>query len=229
MEIICGVHIFATLIDLFIAGEITAWRDLWIIGDDFINEIFHELQRVHEEAGDKNRQDLFIYDYFNVKCFTPNPLSMLKNVTARLVNAFVKALNENNRMPSFILVIPDWNLPKFINFYGEDSKQVLHDVMKWVVTNFTRVIQSKKDSLTHRKIGAIHSEPVVIWVKMINRHAEFHRVLKLRTKFNAVLQDIISEKKGHYCIDVNYAVSEVSYFNTGNKLSVEGMRAYWRG
>ena len=88
-----------------------ALRDLWIIGDDFMNKIFHELQKLHESAKDRNWQDLFMYSQFNVKCFTPNPLSSLRNIAARIVNAFIKALNENNKMPDMVLVIPDWNLP----------------------------------------------------------------------------------------------------------------------
>ena len=110
---------------------------------------------MHESAQKKNQKDMFIYEQFNVKCFTLNPLSALHNVPARIVNAFIKALNECNKLPEFVIVIPDWNLPKFVNFFGDEAKLVLYEVMSWIVTSFNHAIQSKKDGLSHRKPGSV--------------------------------------------------------------------------
>ena len=80
----------------------------------------------------------------------------------------------------------------------------------------------------HRKPGTmVEGEPKFIWLKMINRHAEFTKVLKLRVKYNAVLDDIMSPKKDHQVADVNYAVNDSSYFVSRNCLTGKGAVAFW--
>ena len=127
-------------------------------------------------------------------------------------------------------MIPDWDLPHFIKFHeSTEVKQVYYNVINWIVTNINQAVQSKKDSLTHRQPGAVVSgKPEFIWIKMINRHAEFSRVLKNRTKFNTALEDIISQRKGHSLIDVNYAVNERNYFSPRNRLTGDRAAAFWR-
>ena len=95
------------------------------------------------------------------------------------------------------------------------------------MTNISRAIQSKRDSLSHRKPGSIDKDPNIVWVKMINRHAIFNRVLKIGPKFNAVIDDLIKDRKGHYAIDVNYAMNEISYFTGNNQLTSQGMNTFW--
>ena len=62
---------------------------------------------------------------------------------------------------------------------------------------------------------------------MINWHAYFHHVLKLCTKFNALIEDLVSEQKSHYCIDMNYIMNQQGHFRNDNTLSVDGMQTYW--
>ena len=66
-----------------IAGEVKAFKDLWIIGDQFVNEVFHALQELQQSAKINKKRGPFIYDEFNVRCFTSNPLSPVKNVAVR--------------------------------------------------------------------------------------------------------------------------------------------------
>ena len=105
----------------------TAWKDIWFIGDAFVNDIYHELQNL-QESRKRHKQSLYIYQEFNVKCFTTNPLANIKNVAVRLLNAFIKALNDNNKLPKYVVFIPDWDLISYINYFESDVKQVIFNI-----------------------------------------------------------------------------------------------------
>ena len=90
-----------------IAGTISTIKDLWFIGDEFVNKMYHALQAIQTENRVVKKRDLFIYEEFNVKCFTKNPLTNVHSVATRLVNALIKALNDHNHLPRLIIVIPN--------------------------------------------------------------------------------------------------------------------------
>ena len=78
------------------------------IGDVFIHDIYHALQQMNTTAKVSKNTAVYIYDMYNVRCFTANPLSEVKNVAARLVNALIKAVNDAEKLLKSIIVIPDW-------------------------------------------------------------------------------------------------------------------------
>ena len=63
-----------TYLRLFMfAGTILANNDAWIIGDNFVNEIFHCYPDWNLECHANNLQQPYLYDYYNVKCYTASP------------------------------------------------------------------------------------------------------------------------------------------------------------
>ena len=81
----------------------------------------------------------------------------------------------------------------------------------------------------HRILGAVaDGEPKVIWVKMINRHAEYDKVLSIRTRFNNILEELIVDRRYHHVMDVNAALDHANCFSPRNRLSPEGETRFWR-
>ena len=75
------------------------WKEFWVIGDAFDHKIYHTLQQINTAAKNSKKQIPYIYDMYNVRCFTANPLSEIRNVVARLVNALIEALNDAEKLP----------------------------------------------------------------------------------------------------------------------------------
>ena len=82
-------------------------NDLWVIGDRFIHDIFYALGKLKTQASMKQKELPYMYNYFNISCFTSNPKSFERNTLARIVNCLVKALNDTVKLPRLILVVPD--------------------------------------------------------------------------------------------------------------------------
>ena len=52
----------------------------------------------------------YLYEQYNVSCFTTVPQSLTRNMLARLVNCFIKALNDTTKLPQLVLIAVDWDI-----------------------------------------------------------------------------------------------------------------------
>ena len=231
------------------AKTVTAFKDLWIIGDDFVNKIYHSLPsmnaKAHEQiraAEQKAKRNMemeklpqhsvktpYVYNYFNIRCFTSKPASTNASIPARLVNCLIKTTNEIEKLPRIIVVVPDWDILKFINHTSYGVVEITDKIVRWIVTNMQRTIDARKDRLMNLKPGALATgEPKVIWVKMINRLAAYDQTLKKRCKYNAMVENILVEKSNHYLIDLHPMVNDANLFTALNDLNGDGCFAYWK-
>ena len=175
-----------------------------------------------------------------MRCFASNLLTKKKEAPARLVNSLINALTETEHMdgplktmpavpflPRYILIVPDWDIVKHIGHYKFGVTTILQKVVKWIVVNMFRAIETRKEDLAQSKKGATFpSEPKIIWVKMINRVNCHDRALSVRNKFNAVLDDILADYNNHYVIDINTKLSDASYF-AKNTFNEDGAIHFW--
>ena len=123
----------------------------------------------------------YVYTQYNVKCFTSNPISTVKSVPARLVNCLIKAINEGatkeERLSRLIVIIPDWDMLKYMNHNTHGITKLTTKLVQWMVTNIDWALLSRKEQIGKLKPGALsQNEPKVIWVLVINRLYSFDKV-----------------------------------------------------
>ena len=220
---------FYSIIILF-AGEILAFNDLWLVGDDFLHDHYYKLPQIKNDAYLARERLPYMYDFYNVSCFTPNPQSLTTNVIARLVNSFIKALNDTNKIPRIVLIIPEDDLLTYLFKQNEEFGigTITFKVLNWISTQMTRATDAKKDDLKRVKPGAvIPTEPKFIWVKMLNRVNARSDLLALRSKFNEVLEEVLYKKDQHYIIDIVTAMADSSFYDKNNYINGEGLKRFW--
>ena len=215
---------------IYHAGVIPARSDVWFIGDDFVNGVFHTLQHLKDKAITDRRDPPYIYQFYNVACYTPNPKSPLRNVLARLVNCFVKALNNAKRLPRLVIIIPESDLTDYLsknkNF---DMKILATKSINWIMNQMNRALQAKEENLKSRCPGSVIStEPKFIWIKKFECISDYSTLLSLRYKYNEALQEQISKRSKHYIMDVNEAMAEKTFFDLTNKLNGRGKVHFWK-
>ena len=177
------------------------------------------------------KQQPYVYDYYNVTCYTPNPKSILKNIMARMVNALVKALNGATKLPRIILIIPDFDMLKNMPHDKEDKamKKAIQKVVFWTVNQMYRAIEAKIDNLQRKNPGVIIvGEPKVIWVEAVNRPNGLDYILTLRRKFNDSLHQNLKDRNQHYVMNINRYMDETGYFDQFNQLNDFGKSRYWQ-
>ena len=157
---------------------VVAVNNIWFIGDEFVNKIYHAYPAIKTEAKLADKEQPFVFEHFNIRSFTSKPTAVTRSVPAKILNCLIKALNENNKMPKLIVIIPDWDLLKFFNHNTYGVMELTNEVVTWMVNNMIWAIQLKKETMEKIKPGSIVSgEPKFIWVKMVNRLRRYEKIL----------------------------------------------------
>ena len=166
------IHVHtATSLQLFvflIADKVEVYHDIWMIGDDFLNDSRDSLFGLKCAAIAAKRPSLIPYmlKYFNTGGhFTT---STILNITTRMVNAFVDVLNARPKLPKYVLVIPDKDIvtkTKMEMGHSIFLGAALHSIIKQMDAFVCR----RRTDLTDKKPGAAISDdfPKFIWVRML--------------------------------------------------------------
>ena len=203
-------------------------NDLWIIGDAFLNRNYHTLSEIKREAERARKQIPYIFDYYNIQCFTPNPKSLVSEVLAKFVNCLVKALNQTLKLPKLVVVIPDDDILRYVFEDTEECKRLTKTAIRWVVNQMIRAVDAKKDNMSRRKPGAVMAkEPKFIWIKMFDRISSRERLYDYREMYNECLETLLAEKEEHYILDVNVHLQESGLFDSGDCLNAHGRKIFW--
>ena len=172
----------------------------------------------------------YLYENFNVKCFTTDPRSMTKSILARIVNCFIKALNDATKLPKWVIIVPDGDVLKYIarGLIPGGAKRVSAGSLKWIITQMNRALEAKKENMFKKKPGSIVAEhPKIIWIEMFNRTNGYNKILALRSKYNESLHEEIRKFVNIHIMSVNKAMMDVNLYDRFNNLNGFGRIRFW--
>ena len=134
-------------------------------------------------------------------------------------------------MPRIILMVIDddilLHIVKRVN--DENKERFMKKALTWVIEQVDRAIEIKKESLQQRKPGAlIAGEPKLIWIEMMNKMNGVSKILKMRGKFNELMNNIMANREQHYVINVNRIMDDSSYFDQFNQINEHGITRFWQ-
>ena len=236
MEIECSIYVSQTVkiysnpksqISFhFFIGEIKALKGLWFIGDDAVTDSYHVFPAMKNEAVLAKRRIPYVFEFYNVSCFTTNLLSEMKDVLARLVNSFVKALNENVYLPRLVVVIPEDDLLHFIDHFCSGISLISSVAINWIVNQMERAVEAIKDYLQRQCLGAIApNEPKFIWVKAISKG--FRKTEStVKYKYNPEMEEALTNQRNHYIMSLQRSFNS-THFNSRGKFTASGNVRFW--
>ena len=207
--------------------EIKALKQLWFIEDEFVNETYHSLASMKCDYVVEKKPLPFVYQHYNVSCYTTNPLAQNKDVISRLLNCFIKALNDHAYLPQVIIMIPDHDLIHHIDDYGPGFRLLVGTSIGYIADQIDRAIEIRKDQLMAKCPGTIDENSVkIVWIKALGRMKSQDEAT-VKYKFNAELEEVLSQRGNHFIMDVQRAVSNVTDFNQFGDLSGPGRIRFW--
>ena len=189
-------------------------------------------QKKKLNAADGKEPMPYLHDYYNISFYMAKQSSLIKNVLTRMFNSLAEALNLNqgaNQLLRIILVIPDSDILKFVNHYTYGVSVITGRCLSWLINNFEREIEAKKEQLRKKKPGSVsQNEPKIIWVKMLDTpNTTYSDLMACRKKFNSILEEILAQKKNHFIIDINDVMFHKSHFRQTNILNARGKERFW--
>ena len=195
------------------------------MGDAFLDDMYKTLQDLKTAAIDKKIRMPYIYKQFNVKLLMMGSLTQYKSVMARLVNSLIKGLNDSpTKLPRFILILPDADILRFLNFYTYGVTTVTGCCLTWIINTMDRLIETRKEQLRRRRPGAIVAdEPKVIWFTMMNRPGiHYSDLYAVRHKYNKNLKELLDQKTNHFLLDVNDTICHPMHYISSKYMNARG-------
>ena len=179
----------------------------------------------------KERQP-FMYEFYNTKFFMQQPLSSVRLLENRVINAFIEGLNEMVKLPKYILVVLDKNLIDAVDTeFG--VKLALMKMVNYISNELIKAINCRKDDIKMKRPGGLASsgEPRLIWVSVVHRpkntHPNMHHIYKLVSKTNEVIEEVVKRNNRISHILYVESVNEYMHFDHVGKLTDIGKQHYW--
>ena len=207
--------------------------DIWIIGDDFLTELFPTLQAMKKEAKIAKKTPPYLYEEFNIIGYLSTSLGLNRSFMGRIFNNLIEAINKNDKVPKYIMFVLDAGLLQDANFFRWGLGDILDRCLKYMIGEVTKIMDAKIESMLKIKPGAVKYLPKIIWVKMINRSSVPVSKLSLiediegvRRKYNTALERAIAGEKRNFVLELT-SMKHHHYDHTG-KLLAGGRQQFWR-
>ena len=105
----------------------------------------------------------------------------------KMINCIIDPLNKYNTMPRFLVIIPDADIVKYVNYTGSGRSRILGAAIEWFTDELLELIKEKKDAMRLTRPGSVTPlEPKIIFVKMIDRPDCKEEYASQREKFNVI-------------------------------------------
>ena len=142
-------------------------KDVWLIGDEFLRRIHHNLQEWKSDQSSTNRPLPYICNQYNVSAWYDSPLT--NNHTGRIYNSFIDGLNSNPKLPKYELMIIDADIIIGSNHLDYGIMHIIKEQLDWLFSKINKAIHRRQEDLKAKRGGAVSSsfEPRLIWVSMI--------------------------------------------------------------
>ena len=137
----------------------------------------------------------YLYQHYKITPFyqasSGSPAGTLQNV----YNSLVEALNNENKLPEYIIFLLDCDLTLEMDFCCPVAVFVLEHLTHWLSKQVNHAISACREKLHDICPRAVGSQPKVIWIHMINRpfinrhpYPTYNYAVELRSKFNGILE-----------------------------------------
>ena len=200
-----------------------------MVGDQFLFDVFLVLPQLNTEGWSAVEKP-YLYQFFNVSSFVTNPLSLIENKLARMINALMSVLNQNNKLPRLLIMIPESDLLEQLDFINSGKAIMIGMCFDYLINNIMKAIQAKKESLWQARPGAVTAnEPKVLWISLINRKGDvsddYSSVVRIT---NEIIEEALTKHRNNFWLSLDNVFDEQYYFSSQGQLTGVGKVKFWR-
>ena len=132
----------------------------------------------------------YLKDRYDIKVFNDNTFSLMTEVTARLHNNFIRAVNENVIFPKAIIFVIDGDIIKTVSYNNYGISEVFGKILKNLMVGIHRTILSQKEKLQSKSKRLWY--PSVLWA-LAPQHTNFPgHWNNNRRKFNDCIESLVT-------------------------------------
>ena len=120
---------------LSLTDNVKALFDAWFIGDTFLQDLAQTYETIRQKAeksrGDKDK--MYLLQYYNVKTGYKRLSIGVRRASARILNSLIDLLNEEHKLPRFLVVIVDKDLIADTDIFDGYASKMINDMIHWLV------------------------------------------------------------------------------------------------
>ena len=210
-----------------------AASDVWLVGDQFLRDLYPSLQAARAKAVLDKKVKPYLYEYYNIIPRFPATNSVIRSTLARIFNEFVSAMNDRTRLPRYVIMLLDKELVESADHNNFGIQKILTEMVSWLARNIDKVVDLRKEDIRVKRPGAIASsgEPRIIWMKMlfrpiINDPTKSYIFAQCK-KYNDVLEETIQKFKHAHIMTIDVPTDDQRLFDKWGNLSGIGMQRFW--
>ena len=226
---------YLTLPSIFmISDSIEAIHNVWFIGDALLREIYNTYQVIKTKAEmSKKEFQPYMQEYYNVLAYFYASGTNNGRVIARLINSFVKGLNDRECIPKHVVFVLDNEIIEDINIFNYGAAKAITANLTWIMKQANILVHRKRLQILAKKPGALSnkSDPNIIFTRMLKR-ADFYpigskmeSVCSLRGKFNEILSQAVA-KQDQFLLQIK-SCNTTNHFDMAGILSNKGKFDFW--
>ena len=217
------------MISCIFAAKLPALKEVWMVGDDFLNSTYDTFITMRKRLKKEENAMPYIYKQYNISYLIEDQLEGNTNAVAKILNAVIKGLNETAKLPRFIIIIPENDILKSVNYFGFGISVLVGRCLNWLVTQIDRAVEARREKVKKIRPGAVfHNEPKYVWLKVFDCPSIQHPMFTVREKYNAILEEILASKCNHFIINVNKAMSNPTFFMPNGLITAHAQEAFWQ-
>lgn len=211
--------------NLLFADKVRANNNIWLLGDNFLNEAIPVLKQIQFEK----KGYLYMYQNFDVKGFFPKKLDQTV-FGKQLLNQLTVALTEDDRLPTVIILVVGNRQVDNMVLTPVQTKRIWNIVFMEI----TRLIRSRKDQLDPKCY--FHNQPRLYINNMFPRHKDdcddkgrtTECFKTKRRRFNNVLPQAAAKHDVTVLPITGILPDEKNFFlGHAGELSGKGHEAFW--
>ena len=176
----------------------------------------------------------YLEQFYNVQGFYTTISDLKTNASSRIINSLIDALNAEDRLPRFLVIVIDKDMAVDFNDLDYDISKEFESVTNWLTRQVEIVVHRKKTQILARKPGAIgaESDPTVIYIDMIERPKTMHlwdkakKLCEMRYKFNKSLHAAV-DHQNHKILSIRSCMG-AEHFDANSDLTNSGRIEFWR-
>ena len=228
--------------------NIQAINDVKFVGDMLIKEVFDTYHALVHQSQSRNREKpiprLYLDEFYNVSKFTTGISDLKVNVTARIYNSVIDALNDDAlnddaHLPRYLIIALDKDVLKDLSELEFGVTKNLTSILNWLTRKIDIAVRRKRCQINEKKPGATGSQkdPTIIYIDMIQcigmsqcigmpkDNLKLKSILDLRFKFNSILQAAI-ENQDDRVMSIR-SCATANHFDAAGNLTNRGKIAFW--
>ena len=205
----------------YFVGNIKAYEEIWIVGDDFMADTVGQYLQSDNQEGKP-----YMRERYETRIFPNTSLYAVKSITTKLHNNLVPAIREQKLLPKAVIFVIDDDLIKNVNYDHMGISEIFGQLLKDLMSGINRMISSYKENLPNK--AKRYNYPTILWVEVpIHKNMPEHWKI-LRKKFSSCQESCAKFFPGMNTLYLKKVWDQnESEFFSDRRFTAKGLTAYW--